>query len=230
MGSVGLIAPALGRRADPTVSLGVAMAAMAALHPAVVGDLAFLLSCAATFGVLVVAPFLARLARRIAWCDRAGWLTELVAVAIGAQLTTEPLIAHTYGRISLISPIVNIIVEPLVPAIMLCACATALLALLPVGFPAAVAGVCTALPAWLFLRIVRVAAALPGASLQLPQPGTLLTVLLYAIPASIALWLTLIRPRVVRWLLAATPREAIAGAASFAIVATACIGVIAMRR
>lgn len=226
MGSVGLLAPALGRRADPTVSLGIAMAAMAAQTPAIVSDLAFLLSGAATFGVLVVAPFLARLARRIAWCDRAGWLTELAAVAIGAQLMTEPLIAYFFGRVSLVSPLVNIIVEPLVPVIMLFAFATALLGLLPFGFPAAVAGVCTAVPAWLFLRIVRVAAALPGASWQLPQPGTLLAVLLYAIPALIALWLAFIRPQVVRWLLTATPREAIAGVTSFVAVMAVCVGVI----
>ena len=230
MGAVGLIAPALGRRGDPLIALALAMAAMAAVNPAVVGDLAFLLSGAATFGVLVVAPWLARQARRVPLLDRIGWLTELIAVAVGAQLMTEPVIAHAFGRVSLVSPLVNVLVEPLVPAIMLGAGATALLALFPFGFPAAVAGVCTAVPAWLFLRIIGVAASLPGAALQLPQPGTLLTVLLYAVPAAIALWRAFLRPHAVRWLLTATPREAVAGVTSFAIVAVVCLGFIAVVR
>ncbi|MCA1666709.1 MAG: hypothetical protein LC793_04775, partial [Thermomicrobia bacterium] len=45
---------------------------------------------------------------------------------------------------------------------------------------------CTALPAWLFLRIITAAGALPISVVQLPQPGLGVTALLYAIPASLA--------------------------------------------
>src|SRR5262249_9126635 len=112
MGAGGLIAPALGRRADPLVWLGIATAGMALHDPSVVTDLSFLLSCAATFGVLVVAPALARQVRRFRVTNHLGGLTELLAVAVGAQVMTEPLILHQFGRLSLISPVVNIIVEP----------------------------------------------------------------------------------------------------------------------
>ena len=182
MGCGGLIAPLVGRKADPLVWLGIASAAMAVQHPAVVGDLSFLLSCAATFGVLIVAPALARYAERFTLPSAFPQWTELIAVAVGAQLMTEPLIAHAYGRISLISPLVNLVVEPLVPGIMALGFVTALLSFLPFSLPAAALGICTTLPAWLFLQIIGAASAIPGAGLYLPHTGTRETVALYALP------------------------------------------------
>lgn len=186
MGGAALIAPLVGRRADPLVWLAIACATMTLLDPTAVHNLSFLLSATATFGVLVVAPWLATVARRFAVGRFSAHLTELGAVALGAYLLTEPIILHSFGRVSLISPLVNIIVEPLVPVIMACGFATALLSFLPFSLPASVAGLCTAVPAWLFLRIISAAATLPFSAVQRPQPDLILTMLLYALPASVA--------------------------------------------
>jgi competence protein ComEC len=229
MGAGGLIAPALGRRADPIVWLGIAMAAMALHDPGVVTNLSFLLSCAATFGVLVVAPALARGARRFRIADRCGGVTEVLAIAVAAQIMTEPLILHQFGRVSLISPLANVIVEPLVPAIMACAALTALLSLVHLGALASIAGVCTAIPAWLFLKIVTVAAALPGASLTLPQPGVLLTLLFYAVPAAIVSAIVFVRPALRAPHPSCSLREAAAGALGFTLVAALSIGLVVWR-
>ena len=186
MGGATLIAPLVGRRADPLIWLGIACATMTLIDPTVAHDLSFLLSCAATFGVLVVAPWLADRMRRV----RVGRIfprgTEVVAVAIAAYLTTEPIILHAFGRVSLISPAVNIIVEPLVPIIMAAGFITALLSFVPFAIFGDVAGICTALPAWVFLRIVYTAGALPFSAVQLPQPSLGLTALFYTLPACIA--------------------------------------------
>lgn len=186
MGGATLVAPLVGRRADPLVWLALACAAMTLIDPTVTHDLSFLLSCTATFGVLVIAPWLAEIARR----TRAGRfyprVTELSAVAVAAYLMTEPIILHAFGRVSLISPIVNIIVEPLVPVIMGFGFITALLSFIPIPFLADVAGLCTALPAWSFLRIISVAGALPMSAVQLPQPGFSIIALAYALPSCIA--------------------------------------------
>jgi competence protein ComEC len=227
MGAGGLIAPALGRRADPVVWLGIAMAGMALHTPSVITDLSFLLSSAATFGVLVVAPMLARQARRLPVAHDFGRLVEIVAVAVAAQVMTEPLIVHQFGRVSLIGPVVNVIVEPLVPVIMTSAALMALLSLVHPGFLASVAGVCTAVPAWLFLKIVAIAAALPGASLTLPQPGTLLTVLLYATPAVIACFFRMIGPALSAVRASLTAREIVAGVLGFVLFAACSISLIA---
>ncbi|MHB8645010.1 MAG: ComEC/Rec2 family competence protein [Thermomicrobiales bacterium] len=187
MGGAALVAPLVGRRADPLVWLAIACATMALIDPTVTQNLSFLLSAAATFGVLVVAPWLADLARRFNACRRFPRLTELGAVAIAAYLMTEPIILHAFGRVSLISPVVNIIVEPLVPVIMGIGFITALLSFLPIPLLADVAGLCTSVPAWLFLRIITAAGALPFSAVQLPQPGLGVSVFLYAVPACIAL-------------------------------------------
>jgi len=186
MGGGALIAPLVGRRADPLVWLSIACATMALIDPTVTHDLSFLLSAAATFGVLVVAPRLADMARRVPAGRAFPRLTELGAVAIAAYLMTEPIILHAFGRVSLISPIVNIIVEPLVPVIMAIGFITALLSFVPIPFLGNVAGLCTALPAWLFLKIIVAAGALPFSAVRLPQPGLGVSVLLYALPACIA--------------------------------------------
>jgi len=185
MGGAALIAPLIGRRPDPLVWLAIACAAMTLIDPTVTHNLSFLLSATATFGVLVVAPWLV-IAQRLPAGRAFPRITELGAVAIAAYLMTEPIILHTFGRASLISPIVNIIVEPLVPVIMGIGFITAVLSFVPIALFADIAGLCTALPAWLFLRIIYAAGGLPIAAVRLPQPGLGFTTLLYALPACLA--------------------------------------------
>lgn len=199
MGCGGLVAPLVGRRADPLVWLGIASAIMVIHDPAAIRDLSFLLSCTATFGVLVVAPWLAKHATRLPVARSFPRLTELLAVAVGAQLMAEPIILHAFGRASLISPLVNLVVEPLVPLIMGLGGITALLSLLPFPLPATVTGICTALPASLFVTIIRNAADIPLGSIRLPQPGLVPTLLLYAIPAAVVLWIEHGRLAVATW-------------------------------
>lgn len=186
MGGAALIAPLIGRRPDPLVWLAIACAAMTLIDPTVTHNLSFLLSATATFGVLVVAPWLVMIAQRLPAGRAFPRITELGAVAIAAYLMTEPIILHTFGRASLISPIVNIIVEPLVPVIMGIGFITAVLSFVPIALFADIAGLCTALPAWLFLRIIYAAGGLPIAAMRLPQPGLGFTTLLYALPACLA--------------------------------------------
>jgi competence protein ComEC len=208
MGGAALVAPLVGRRSDPLVWLAIACATITLIDPTVTHNLSFLLSCAATFGVLVVAPWLADIMRRF----RAGRVfprgTEVGAVAIAAYLTTEPIILHAFGRVSLISPVVNFIVEPLVPIIMAAGFITALLSYIPFAIFGDVAGLCTALPAWLFLRVVYTAGALPFSAMQLPQPSLGLTTLIYALPACIAFRAYEFAPRIRAAFVAVRARDA----------------------
>lgn len=226
MGCGGLIAPLVGRRADPLVWLGIASAAMVLHDPAAIRDLSFLLSCAATFGVLVVAPWLAARATRLPPLGAFPRLTDLLAVAVGAQLMTEPIILHAFGRASLISPLVNLLVEPLVPLTMALGGLTALLSFLPAALPATVAGVCTALPASLFLAIIRRAADIPAGAITLPQPGLPLTLLIYAVPAATVLWAEYVRPGVAVSLPRRMRRDLSLYAATFAVSLALALGVL----
>jgi competence protein ComEC len=96
---------------------------------------------------------------------------------MAAQAATLPDVLATFGRLSIVAPVVNLAVVPLVPAAM----AAGMLAmgagwLVMLGMPPFV-GVVAGLPGWLLLHImvaiVRVAAALPFAAVTLPPELTM---------------------------------------------------------
>ncbi len=228
MGAGALLAPFVGRRSDALVWLAIAAALLVALDPAAVRTLAFQYSFFATFGVVVVGPWLAKQADRLPVFAAHAHIVEVLAITIGAQLMTEPLALHTFGRVSLVSPLVHAFVEPLVPSLLLLALATAVGGLLPVPFVGAVIGIIAALPAWMCLQIVRLGASLPAAAPTLPQLGVRWTVAIYAIPA---LLLGALRSRsawTAWWHAARTPRDIAVCAAIFVGVAGTTMAVLAL--
>ena len=102
-------------------------------------------------------------------------MAEILGVSFAAQAATTPVVLLMFGRLSLVAPLVNLIVVPLVPPAM----ATGALALV-VGMarqvPACLRFVATlvGLPAWglyaAMVWVVRVGAGLPMASLELVAP------------------------------------------------------------
>lgn len=156
------LAMLVGRLPDPLTSLALAAAAMAGLDPWLLGDLGFQLSCAATAGlVLLAAPLAGR------WRPRprlARWLVHGLAVTLAAQLATLPLVLHHFQSAQLVSPLANLLVQPVVPLLM----ALGLLAL--VGgwlWPlAALVNAAAQLVGGYMLVVLAWAAALPGAGLR----------------------------------------------------------------
>ncbi len=161
MGSLYAVARQFGRDYDVGISLAVAAWLMTLFNPFWLWDVGFQLSFVALIGLVYIAPTLARALHRLPF------LGEAFAVAIAAQLVTEPLILMYFGQVSLISPLANVLIEPALPLIMLTgAIATImLLTLRPLGLVAA--GAC-----WVFLAFmvygVEWFASLPFAALQLP--------------------------------------------------------------
>ena len=98
---------------------------MLLLHPAVLWDLGFQLSFLATLGLIVLHPPLSRRAHRWIVGESRGWrqqvfavLNEAMIVTLAAQLATVPLIMATFGRVSLISLLANLLILPVQPPIM----------------------------------------------------------------------------------------------------------------
>ena len=103
------------RELDVRVALGATVVIMTAWNPRYLyGDLGWQLSVLALVGVLFVAPAL--IPRRVL---RGSWLIELFMISLAAHLMTAPLIAHVFGSFSLIAPLANLIVLPLIPLVML---------------------------------------------------------------------------------------------------------------
>ncbi len=171
----------LGRPGTAASALGLAVIALLLTDPAVIGDAGFQLSVAATAGLLAWGTRLSEwLRERIAApgsrARAPGWLVDSLGVSLAAQAATLPLVLLDFGRVSLVSPVANLVAAPLVVPVM-AASAASLLAgwLVTLGAPAAIGAVIGSAGAVVLALLVAVgrgAASVPGASVTLSPPAT----------------------------------------------------------
>jgi competence protein ComEC len=193
MAGVALLAREVGRPGTAAGALGWAVAALLVLDPAYIDDAGFRLSVLATAGILAWGSSLtARLAGPAPGRPRR-WLAEILGVSLAAQAATTPVVLLDFGRLSLVAPVVNLVVVPLVPAAM-AAGALALGVGVVVGFgvPGVVATL-VGLPAWVLyaamVATVRAGASLPMASIELEPPWDVVGAALAACAiAALARW------------------------------------------
>jgi competence protein ComEC len=116
MGAVGLFAFAHDGRQRGLRALGVAVAGLVLVQPALALTAGFALSVLATGGIVLAGPPLAAGLGR--WLP--GGLAEAIAVPTAAQLACTPVIALVSGQVSLVAVVANLLAEPLVgPATVL---------------------------------------------------------------------------------------------------------------
>jgi competence protein ComEC len=188
MGGLFVVAQHLGRQNTAYVSLSVASLVMTAVNPLALWDVGFQLSFMATLGMILFSPMLAR------WLERLlarflppeprqsalSLLNEILICTLAAQITVVPIIAAYFGRLSLISLLVNPLILPVQPPIMIWGGIATLagLAWLPLGHLLA------AVP-WLFLAytttVVQGFARLPFASLDIGMMSRVVAVVYYAL-------------------------------------------------
>jgi competence protein ComEC len=174
MAGVVLLARESGRAGRASAALGVAVAGLLLLDPGLGTDAGFQLSVLATAGLLAWATPVASLLGRLTGGRLPAWLTETLALSLAAQLATLPVVLATFGRLSLVSPVANVVVAPIVaPAMAAGAVALAGGWLSLLGAPGMLATV-AGLPAWVLLSamigIVGTAAGLPYASVDVKPP------------------------------------------------------------
>lgn len=176
MGGLALAAQRLGRQADALASLGAAALAMTAVNPAVLWDVGFQLSFAATLGLVLYAPplqarFVDLASRRLprASAERlAGPVGEFLLFTLAAQATTLPLTAYYFRRLPLVSPLANVVILPLQPPTMVLGGLATLVGTLSLPLARPLAWLAWPFPA-LTIRAVEAFAALPAAALPLGQ-------------------------------------------------------------
>jgi competence protein ComEC len=178
MAGVALLARETGRPGTAARALAWAVVILLAVNPGTVTDAGFQLSAAATAGLLAWGtPLAARLRASLPWLP--GFIVEGLAVSLAAQAATLPIVLLSFGRLAPLSPLLNLVVVPLVPLAM----ATGTLAMVGgvaagVGAPAVVAtllGLPGALVIGLLVMIVQTAADLPFAGVTLePAAGAAL--------------------------------------------------------
>jgi competence protein ComEC len=124
MGAVGLVAVLVGTRSSPLDALALAIVAVLAVRPQMVHSAGLHLSVAATAGICLWA---ATLERRIRIGPR--WLRTALAVTVSAQLAVAPLLALTFGELSLVGIPANVLAAPAVAPATIAALGAALLGL-----------------------------------------------------------------------------------------------------
>ena len=178
MGGVVLVARESGRPADAAAALGLATWGLLLAEPAMIGDIGLQLSLAATAGLLALGGPAEAAVRRCTRGRGPRVLSETLGVSLAAQLSTLPLILLHFGRLSLISPLANLLVAPVVPLAMLGALVGALLGPLLAVLPSPVLAAPALLSAWLPLALMTRGASglarVPLANVELTPPLDLL--------------------------------------------------------
>ena len=116
MTSLLLLGELLGCQSDPLTSLAAAAGLLVLLNPAVLGDLSYGLTCTATLGILLFAKPIAGLfhpERRVLV-----FLRDALSVSLAAQLGALPLTMTVFGYLPLYSLLINLLILPLVPAVL----------------------------------------------------------------------------------------------------------------
>jgi competence protein ComEC len=174
MAGVALLARELGRPGTAAAALGWACAVLLLIDPAYVDDAGFRLSVLATAGILAWSTSLTARLSGPAPSRPRRWLAEILGVSFAAQAATMPIVLLAFGRLSIVAPVVNLLVVPLVPPAMATgALALAIGVLAGAGVPGVLATL-AGLPAWALyaamVGVVRAGAALPLASVTLEPP------------------------------------------------------------
>lgn len=114
---LGLWAWYFGRNFHPVTLLGVAAATTVVINPSYVwGDLGWLLSFAAFAGVMIIAPIVTAY---FFGEGKAPFIGQLLIETVAAQIATLPIMIIAFQQLSVIAPLANLLILPLIPFIML---------------------------------------------------------------------------------------------------------------
>jgi competence protein ComEC len=185
MGAMGLVARRLGRRYDAPIGLAFTAALMLLANPFILRyDLGFRLSFAAVLGLMV---FARPLAERLKWV-RPKFAAEALSTTLAATLFTLPISLAEFGVLPYVGPLANVLVGPLVGALMLIGPGV-LLAACVLPWAAPVLGLAAWLPLKLLVTIVALCALVRPLAVQF---STLDEAVMYGV---LAVWAWYWRPK-----------------------------------
>jgi competence protein ComEC len=185
MATVMLGAVLAGRPAGALPGVVLAGAVLVAHRPLLIEDVSFQLSFAATLGIVLGAErlraiLLSWLAPLPRWL--AGFLAENLAITSAASLTVLPVIAATFGRVSIVSLPANLLAAPAFVLALVGAALTAGAGCIDTGLGRAVAEIAR-LPLAYLIGLADLAAALPMASVEVRAFGILEALIAFALLA-----------------------------------------------
>ncbi len=112
-----LLAQNLGRLRNPIIALVLAATLMLLFDPMLIkSDIGFQLSFMATLSIIYLKPILDKKIKN--WPDFFH-LKDILTMTLAAQIGVLPLLVFHFGQFSLISPVANLLIVPLLPIIMI---------------------------------------------------------------------------------------------------------------
>lgn len=182
MSTLFLLASYYGRKLDVLTCLALGVIVTLSWSPSYITDLGWQLSFLALGGIVLLTPVVQTLIPK-----RFGVLGEIAAVSIAAQLATMPLIALDFGTVSVVAPLANVLVLPLVPLMMFMGFVVGVVGMLlpalayTVGWPVA----------WAVARLLEgmtSLASVPTASVGGAAPPVLVAVIFYVLLGALGLF------------------------------------------
>lgn len=175
-----LVANGAGRRRHGLSALFVTMAIFVMLRPTVLFEMGFQLSCASVFAILCFCPYATYALVELG--VRSG-VASILSVTLCSQLATLPVTIPAFGTFSLIAPIANAVIGPVISVLLASSVVLAPCSLVPLlSHGALVVPMIVARCALFFEQLF---AAVPGASVSVPPD----TVWVYVVPFALAVLL-----------------------------------------
>ena len=172
-----LVANAAGRRRHGISALFVTMSVFVLLRPTVLFEMGFQLSCASVFAILCFCPYATYALGELGVPTG---IAGILSVTLCSQLATLPITIPAFGTFSLIAPIANAVIGPVVSVLLAGSIVLALCSLVPLLRPCALVVPMVAARCALFFE--QLFAAVPGASVSVPPDS----VWVYVVPLSLA--------------------------------------------
>ena len=182
-----LAAKPLGRQVSALHFMTTMLAAVLAYNPLLVYSTGFQLSVAAVFGILLLTEPLNSLVEKtvLRWLEeppRA--LSNLISVSLAAQISTAPIVAATFGEVSTVGVLTNLVAVPISGPILTLGLLGSLLGNVAssLAYPL---NACNGFLVTLLIAVARFAASLPFATATTPGVTPLLVAFFYAACAPI---------------------------------------------
>jgi len=126
MASLLLLAQVIGRLNNPTRAIILTGLIMLLLNPYLLFDIGFQLSFLAVMGINYLFPIFRFWLRKI---PKTWGLKSILIMTLSAQIFTLPILIYNFGYVSLIAPITNLLILPILPFILIFGAMSAILAL-----------------------------------------------------------------------------------------------------
>lgn len=175
-----LAANGAGRRRHGLSALFVTMAIFVLLRPTVLFEMGFQLSCASVFAILCFCPYATY---ALVELGVPSGVASILSVTLCSQLATLPVTIPTFGTFSLIAPLANAVIGPVISVLLASSVVLVPCSLVPLL--SRVALVVPMIVARCALFFEQLFAAVPGASVTVPPD----TVWVYVVPFALAVLL-----------------------------------------